>query len=99
MGVKVAVVGGGSTYTPELVEGFVTREDRLTVDELVLLDIDPERLSIVGALADRMLRKAGWTGNLVLTDDRDAALEGADFVLVQLRVGARPPGSRTRPSH
>ena len=48
MGVKVAVVGGGSTYTPELVEGFVTRGDRLPVDELVLLDIDPERLGIVG---------------------------------------------------
>ena len=48
MGVKVAVVGGGSTYTPELVEGFVTRGDRLPVDELVLLDIDPERLEVVG---------------------------------------------------
>ena len=44
MGVKVAVVGGGSTYTPELVEGFVTRGERLPVDELVLLDIDAERL-------------------------------------------------------
>ena len=45
MGVKVAVVGGGSTYTPELVEGFVTRSDRLPVDELVLLDIDADRLA------------------------------------------------------
>ena len=59
MGVKVAVVGGGSTYTPELVEGFVTRGDRLPVDELVLLDIDPERLEIVGGLAERQLRRVG----------------------------------------
>jgi 6-phospho-beta-glucosidase len=89
MGVKVAVVGGGSTYTPELVEGFVTRGDRLPVDELVLLDIDPERLSVVGALAERMMRRAGWAGRLVLTEDRDQALEGADFVIVQLRVGGQ----------
>ena len=89
MGVKVTVVGGGSTYTPELVEGFVTRGDRLPVDDLVLLDIDPERLAIVGALADRMLRRVGWAGNLTLTGDRDEALEGADFVIVQLRVGGQ----------
>src|SRR5512141_1229493 len=87
MGVKVAVVGGGSTYTPELVEGFVTRGDRLPVDELVLLDIDPERLAIVGGLAQRQLRRVGWDGTLSLTGDRDAALEGANFVIVQLRVG------------
>jgi 6-phospho-beta-glucosidase len=89
VGVKVAVIGGGSTYTPELVEGFVTRGDRLPVDQLVLLDIDRERLDVVGALADRMMRKVGWGGDLVLTDDRDRALEGADFVIVQLRVGGQ----------
>jgi 6-phospho-beta-glucosidase len=89
MGVKVAVIGGGSTYTPELVEGFVTRGDRLPVDELVLLDIDPERLAVVGALADRMVRRAGWSGSVRLTDDRAEALEGADFVIVQLRVGGQ----------
>src|SRR6187200_628986 len=87
MGVKVAVVGGGSTYTPELVEGFVTRDDRLPVDELVLLDIDPDRLGIVGALAERQLRRVGWDGALRLTGDRREAIEGADFVIVQLRVG------------
>ncbi len=89
MGVKVAVVGGGSTYTPELVEGFVTRGDRLPVDQLTLLDIDPERLGVVGALAGRMMRRVGWSGELVLTGDRDEALEGADFVIVQLRVGGQ----------
>src|SRR6266480_2200074 len=89
MGVKVAVVGGGSTYTPELVEGFVSRTDRLPVDELVLLDIDPERLAIVGALAERMVRAAGWSGTLSLTSDRAAALDGATYVIVQLRVGGQ----------
>ncbi len=89
MGVKVAVVGGGSTYTPELVEGFVTRSDRLPVDELALLDIDAGRLEIVGGLAGRIMAKAGWSGRLTPTGDRDRALEGADFVIVQLRVGGQ----------
>ncbi len=89
MGVKIAVVGGGSTYTPELVEGFITRNDRLPVDELVLLDIDQERLDIVGGLADRILRRRGWPGRLTSTTDRDAAIEGADFVVIQLRVGGQ----------
>ena len=87
MGVKVAVVGGGSTYTPELVEGFVRRDDRFPVDELVLLDIDRERLDVVGALAERMMRKVGWIGRLRLSVEPLEAIEGADFVIVQLRVG------------
>ena len=89
MGVKVSVVGGGSTYTPELVEGLVTRADRLPVDDLVLLDPDPLRLEVVGALAGRMLDRVGWGGRLVLTDRREEGLEGADFVIVQLRVGGQ----------
>lgn len=89
MGVKLAVVGGGSTYTPELIEGIARRSDRFTVDELVLLDIDHERLEIVGGLAGRMLQRLGWPGSLVLTSDTDQALDGADFVLIQLRVGGQ----------
>ena len=77
MGLKIAVVGGGSTYTPELVEGFARRAARLPMDELVLLDIDAERLSIVGGLAQRMLDRLDWPGRLTLTGDRDAALDGA----------------------
>ena len=87
MGIKVAVIGGGSSYTPELVEGFVTRSDRIPLDEMVLFDIDPERLGVVGALAERMMRKAGFGGTLRLTQDPREAIEGADFVIVQLRVG------------
>jgi 6-phospho-beta-glucosidase len=89
MGLKIAVVGGGSTYTPELVEGFARRPDRLPIGELVLYDIAPERLEIVGGLARRMLERAEFPGRLVTTGDRDAALDGADYVLIQLRVGGQ----------
>jgi 6-phospho-beta-glucosidase len=89
VGVKVAVVGGGSTYTPELVEGLAARTDRLPLEELVLLDPDRERRDVVGGLARRILAARGWSGRLVVTDDRASALDGADFVLVQLRVGGQ----------
>ena len=89
MGLKIAVVGGGSTYTPELVEGLATRSDRLPVDELVLFDIDHERLEVVGGLAGRMLARAGWGGRLQRTGRREEAVDGADFVVVQLRVGGQ----------
>ena len=84
---KVAVIGGGSTYTPELVEGFGLRRDVLPVEELVLHDIDQSRLDVVGGLAERILGKLEFPGRLTLTTDRESAVEGADFVLVQLRVG------------
>jgi 6-phospho-beta-glucosidase len=86
-GLKIAVIGGGSTYTPELIEGFGLRKDVLPVDELVLHDIDPERLEVVGGLAERILRKLEFPGRLTLTTDRREAISGASFVLVQLRVG------------
>jgi 6-phospho-beta-glucosidase len=89
MGVKVAIVGAGSTYTPELVEGFIRRADRFPVDELALLDVDPSRLEVVGGLARRMLDRAGFGGRAVLTGDRDEAIDGAAFVIVQLRVGGQ----------
>jgi 6-phospho-beta-glucosidase len=82
---KVAVIGGGSTYTPELVSGM----SALPVDELVLQDVDPERLEVVGGLAQRMLRRVEFGGQLALTDDLDRAVDGADFVLVQIRVGGQ----------
>ncbi len=87
MGVKIAVIGGGSTYTPELIEGFGQRAVRLDLDELVLHDIDEQRLAVVGGLAERILRKIGFAGRLTLTGDRERAIDGASFVLVQLRVG------------
>lgn len=89
---KVAVIGGGSTYTPELVDGFARYADRLAVDELVLHDIAADRLGPVSAFAARILHRQSWPGTLNATTDLTEALDGADFVLVQIRVG----GSATR---
>jgi 6-phospho-beta-glucosidase len=83
--VKLAVVGAGSTYTPELVSGLAA----VAVDELALHDIDAERLDVVGALARRMLHRAGYGGGLTLTGELAEAVEGADYVLVQIRVGGQ----------
>jgi 6-phospho-beta-glucosidase len=87
--VKITVVGGGSTYTPELVSGLSRERDRIDVRELVLHDIDPERREVVGGLAARMLERQGYEGTLELTEDLDRALDGADFVLIQIRVGGQ----------
>ena len=89
MGLKLTVVGGGSTYTPELIDGFWHQADRLPVSEIVLLDNDPDRLEVVGGLARRMLARVGWPGQLNVTTSRETALEGANFVLLQLRVGGQ----------
>jgi 6-phospho-beta-glucosidase len=87
--VKLAVIGAGSTYTPELVAGLARDRDRIGLREIILHDIDPERREIVGGLAQRMLSAAGYDGKLLITDDLDHAVEGASFVLVQLRVGGQ----------
>jgi 6-phospho-beta-glucosidase len=89
MGVKVAVIGGGSTYTPELVDGLVARRERLPIDELVLHDVNAERLDIVGGLARRMLTRTEWSGRLECTGETERAIDGADFVLIQLRIGGQ----------
>ena len=86
---KIAVIGGGSTYTPELVSGLSRERDRIGVRELVLHDIDAERREIVGGLAARMLERQGFDGTLDVTGELDRALDGADFVLVQIRVGGQ----------
>jgi 6-phospho-beta-glucosidase len=87
--VKLAVVGGGSTYTPELVAGLARERERLDLRDVVLHDIDAERREVVGGLAQRMLDAAGYDGALAVTDDLDRALDGASFVLIQLRVGGQ----------
>jgi 6-phospho-beta-glucosidase len=86
---KIAVVGGGSTYTPELVSGLSRERDRIDVRDLVLHDIDEQRREVVGGLAARMLERQGYDGALEVTDDLDRALDGADFVLIQIRVGGQ----------
>jgi 6-phospho-beta-glucosidase len=86
---KVAVVGAGSTYTPELVSGLAREREQLGVTELALHDIDSERLEVVGGLAGRMLARDGFEGRLAQTGDLDRALDGASFVLIQIRVGGQ----------
>ena len=89
VGIKIAVLGAASTYTPELVQGIASHRDRLPVDELMLMDINPERLETVGGLAGRILKKRAWPGRLTLSVNREQALEGATFILIQLRVGGQ----------
>jgi 6-phospho-beta-glucosidase len=88
-GLKIATIGGGSSYTPELIEGFIKRYDELPVSKIWLVDIEEgqEKLNIVGNLAKRMIAKAGLPIDIHLTLDRAAALKDADFVTTQFRVG------------
>ncbi|MFG3331571.1 6-phospho-beta-glucosidase [Streptomyces tendae] len=86
---KLTVVGGGSTYTPELIDGFARLRDTLPVEELVLVDPAADRLELVGGLARRIFAKQGHGGRVVTTSDLDAAVDGADAVLLQLRVGGQ----------
>ena len=88
-GIKIVTIGGGSSYTPELVEGFIKRHKELPVKELWLVDIEEgkHKLEIVGNLAKRMIKKAGVDMEVNLTLDRREALKDADFVTTQLRVG------------
>ena len=87
---KIAVIGGGSTYTPELVNGFIERRGSLPLDELWLMDIDLKRLEIVGGFARRMVAAKGEPFKVVLTDDQRAAVKGASYVTTQIRVGQMP---------
>ena len=90
--VKIVTIGGGSSYTPELVEGFIKRYDTLPVRELWLVDIEEgrEKLETVGALAQRMVKKANLPMKVILSYDRQEALKDADFVTTQMRIGRLP---------
>jgi 6-phospho-beta-glucosidase len=83
------VIGAGSTYTPELVSGLVREREQIDVHSLVLHDIDPERRDVVGGLARRILERQGYSGALSITGDLDSALDGADAILIQIRVGGQ----------
>ncbi|MBA8978315.1 6-phospho-beta-glucosidase [Streptomyces aureorectus] len=89
MTMKLTVVGGGSTYTPELVDGFARLRDTLPLTELVLTDPATDRLETVGALSRRIFARLGHPGTITTTADLDAAVDGADAVLLQLRVGGQ----------
>ena len=84
---KATIIGAGSTYTPELVEGFIDRAENLQFDNITLMDISKEGLELCGGLAKRQLLKGGFRGEVVLTEDMDRALDGASFVFAQVRPG------------
>ncbi len=84
---KIGVIGAGSTYTPELVEGLLRRQEAIGLDELTLMDIDDEKLAVVGGLARRMVERAGAPFVVRLTTERLDAIRDAAFVLTQMRVG------------
>ena len=85
--ITVAVIGSGSTYCPELVDGFIKAQSSLKLKKISFMDIDERKRTIVGNLCLRMLKKAGIECETLLTDNLDEALQGADFVLTQIRVG------------
>ena len=85
--ITVAVIGSGSTYCPELVDGFLKASDSLKLKKISFMDINERKRTIVGNLCVRMLKKAGVDCEVVMTDDLDLALQGADFVVTQIRVG------------
>jgi len=87
MGLKLAIIGAGSTYCPELIQGLIRRKDRITVDELRLSDIDETRLNIVGEFCERVLLENGMEPRITRTTDLARALDGADFVVTQIRAG------------
>ncbi len=84
---KISIIGAGSTYTPELIEGVAEGRLGAPIDELLFMDVDAERLQILGALARRMFDRAGWPGRLTLTTSRAEALDGVDACLLQFRIG------------
>jgi len=84
---KICIVGAGSTYSPELIEGIILKKDQLPLEELYLMDIDDRKLNIVGSLCKRMIEASGIDAKVILTKNLDEALVNADFVLAQIRVG------------
>ena len=89
MGIKIVVIGGGSSYTPELMSGFIRRNKELPISEIWLVDLGEgkEHMSVIRDLSQRMWDAAGVKVKIRMTLDRREALCGADFVITQFRVG------------
>ncbi len=87
---KIAVIGGGSTYTPELIKGFLLKAEDLRLTELWLMDTSPQRLEIVGGFAQRMVESYGAPFEIILSEDQRQAIKGASYVITQFRVGMMP---------
>src|SRR5512138_3331558 len=91
---KVAVLGGGSTYTPELLDGLCARAEALSVREVALMDLDGHRLGRVGRFCQRLAARRGGAVRVTLHEEAAPALDGADFVVTQIRVGGQEARAR-----
>jgi 6-phospho-beta-glucosidase len=91
---KIAVIGGGSTYTPELVDGMARLAGQVNLSELMLVDPDEGRLSVVGPFSARIMKALGHPGQVRWTSNLDEGLDGAGAVLLQLRVGGQAARQR-----
>ncbi|MBW6466684.1 MAG: hypothetical protein K0B06_09285 [Brevefilum sp.] len=84
---KVSVIGGGSTYTPELLSGFLNRQDEFPLDELWLMDIDPTRLKVIGSFVQRIAAKHNARFKIIMSTDQQESIRNASYVITQTRVG------------
>lgn len=84
---KIAIIGAGSTYTPELIEGFIKRKAELDVESFYLMDINETKLRIIGELSERMIKHNLMASKIVQTMNLEEAIAGADYILTQIRVG------------
>ena len=87
---KICVIGAGSTYSPELIDGFYTRQGQMKVKEFALMDINMDRLEIVGGLIERMCQHYDNPPKVTKTNDLVEAITGADYVVTQFGVGLLP---------
>src|SRR3970040_636371 len=87
MGIKIAVVGGASSYTPELFDNLVDFQEELEVDQVVLTDLNVEKLNLIAGVCERLLANSGLRVRLSQTGQLEQAIAGADFVILQIRVG------------
>ena len=89
-GLKLAVIGAGSTYTPEIVEGLILRRETLPIETVCFMDVDLPKMDVIAGLTRRMLDRVGFQGRFLQTADLGQALDGADYVIAQIRVGGLP---------
>ncbi len=87
MGLKLTIIGAGSSYCPELAQGLIERRTKLPFDEIHLMDIDETKLKAVGGFFERMMKREDMSVKIVMTDDLVAAVRDADFIISQIRVG------------
>ena len=88
---KITIIGGGSSYSGEIIEMLVAERDTIPVEEIVLIDIDKERLGIIKEFFKRYLKLRNYDIKITVTDNRNEVISGSQFVIIQIRVGGNSP--------